>query len=166
MKLRIKELRTALGWTQAELADRACVRRATINRLENHPAITIDLDVLDRIASALGVEPGFVLVRGAASKGGNGRRPGGRPEFDGLEHRLNRKVGTAEFAAAADASYDGFAVAPPAFGDQVREWLKGSDAVPVKLVRACRRAATTYDGRFQDKEHRDLLRAYATRQKA
>jgi transcriptional regulator with XRE-family HTH domain len=61
--LRVRELREALGLTQAELAQRAAVRRATVNRIENARVTAIDLDVLERIADALGVEPGFVIVR-------------------------------------------------------------------------------------------------------
>ena len=67
LMLRVRELREALGLTQAELADRAGVRRATINRIENAHVTAIDLEVLEKIADALRVEPGFIVVR----------RPGG-----------------------------------------------------------------------------------------
>ena len=49
--------------TQGELAERAGVRRATVNRVENAAPTSIDLRVLDQLATALGVEPGFLLVR-------------------------------------------------------------------------------------------------------
>ena len=68
--LRVRELREALGLTQAELAERAGVRRATVNRIENARVTAIDLEVLEKLASALRVEPGFIVVRasgGAAS---------------------------------------------------------------------------------------------------
>jgi len=60
---RLRELRTALGITQAELARRAGVRRATISRLENARVSAIDLMVLERVAEVLAVEPGFLLTR-------------------------------------------------------------------------------------------------------
>jgi len=56
-------LRDAKGWTQRELAEAANVRIATVSRIENHMPQTIDLAVLDRLATALGVDPGFLLVR-------------------------------------------------------------------------------------------------------
>jgi transcriptional regulator with XRE-family HTH domain len=64
IRLRVRELREALGLTQAELAERADVRRATVNRIENAHVTAIDLAVLDRLATALRVEPGFLIVRG------------------------------------------------------------------------------------------------------
>ena len=56
-------MREALGLTQAELAERAGVRHATVNRIENARVTAIDLQVLERLADALRVEPGFILVR-------------------------------------------------------------------------------------------------------
>lgn len=70
--LRVRELREALGLTQAELAERASVRRATVNRIENARVTAIDLEVLEKIADALGVEPGFIIVR--ASGGTSSRQ--------------------------------------------------------------------------------------------
>ena len=70
--LRVRDLREALGLTQAELAERAGVRRATVNRIENAKVTAIDLEVLEKLADALGVEPGFILVR---SSGGEGSKP-------------------------------------------------------------------------------------------
>jgi len=61
--LRIRELRQALGLTQADLAARAGVRRATVSRLENSRVSAIDLGVLEKLADLLGVEPGFLLSR-------------------------------------------------------------------------------------------------------
>ena len=69
--LRVRDLREALGLTQAELAERAGVRRATVNRIENAKVTAIDLEVLEKLADALGVEPGFILVR---SPGGTGSK--------------------------------------------------------------------------------------------
>ena len=70
--IRIRELREALGLTQAELAARAGVRRATVNRIENARVTAIDLEVLEKLADALRVEPGFIIVR---SSGGTGAKP-------------------------------------------------------------------------------------------
>ena len=61
--LRLREFRHALGLTQAELAARAGVRRATVSRLENSRVTAVDLVVLEKLADLLGVEPGFLLSR-------------------------------------------------------------------------------------------------------
>ena len=63
LMLRVRELREALGLTQAELAERAGVRRATVNRIEHARVTAIDLKVLEKLADALRVEPGFIVVR-------------------------------------------------------------------------------------------------------
>ena len=73
--LRVRELREALGLTQAELAERAGVRRATVNRIENAKVTAIDLEVLDKLADALGVEPGFILVRSSGGTGSKAHPP-------------------------------------------------------------------------------------------
>jgi transcriptional regulator with XRE-family HTH domain len=65
LRIRVRELRETLGLTQAELAERAGVRRATVNRIENARVTAIDLTVLESLAKALGVEPGFLIVRDA-----------------------------------------------------------------------------------------------------
>jgi transcriptional regulator with XRE-family HTH domain len=65
--IRLRELRLALGISQAELAARARTRRATVSRLENSRVTAIDLDVLEKLADALGVEPGFLLSRAPAA---------------------------------------------------------------------------------------------------
>jgi transcriptional regulator with XRE-family HTH domain len=57
--------------TQAELADRAVVRRATVSRIENSHISAIDMDVLERLADALGVEPGFLVVRETSKRASN-----------------------------------------------------------------------------------------------
>lgn len=71
--LRLRELREAKGWTQRDLAEAAHVRIATVSRLENHIPASIDLEVLDRLARALGVDPGFLLARVKHST--RGRKP-------------------------------------------------------------------------------------------
>jgi DNA-binding Xre family transcriptional regulator len=67
--LRVRELREALGLTQAELAERAGIRRATVNRIENAHVTAIDLEVLEKLGDALRVEPGFLIVRASGEEG-------------------------------------------------------------------------------------------------
>lgn len=61
--LNLKSLREAAGLTQAELAERAQTRQATISDLENGKSRRIEFDLLDRLCAALGVEPGGLLER-------------------------------------------------------------------------------------------------------
>lgn len=57
---RLRELRLAEGWTQAELAERAGLGRATIERLERTGVIT--LPRLLRVAAVLGFLDRFAEV--------------------------------------------------------------------------------------------------------
>jgi ribosome-binding protein aMBF1 (putative translation factor) len=50
----VKRARTAAGLTQAQLATRAATTQAVIARIESGTAFTASLDLLDRIARALG----------------------------------------------------------------------------------------------------------------
>ena len=63
LALRIKELRSAKGWSQRELARRAGVRQATVSHFESRNVKTVDLSILERIAKALGCDPAFLLVK-------------------------------------------------------------------------------------------------------
>ena len=63
LSLRIKEIRQVKGWTQTELARRAGIRRATVNRIENARVKAIDLEVLEKLAKALDVDPGYLIVK-------------------------------------------------------------------------------------------------------
>ncbi len=63
LSLRIREIRQVKGWTQTELARRAGIRRATVNRIENARVKAIDLDVLEKLAKALGCDPGYLIVK-------------------------------------------------------------------------------------------------------
>lgn len=69
ISLRVRELRQALGLTQAALAERAGLQRVTVSRIERHRVKGIDFSTLERLADALGVDPGFLIVRES------GRRP-------------------------------------------------------------------------------------------
>ena len=51
--VRLRELRDARGWTQAELAKRAEVTRATVSRIEGGKVRSLDLDVFEKLATAL-----------------------------------------------------------------------------------------------------------------
>lgn len=61
--LRVRELRESRGLTQAALAAAARVRIATVSEIENARTTRVDLEVLDRLADALGVEPGELVAR-------------------------------------------------------------------------------------------------------
>ena len=61
--LRIKELRSARGWSQRELSRRAGVRQATVSHLESGDVKTVDLSVLERLAKALQVDAGYLIVK-------------------------------------------------------------------------------------------------------
>jgi transcriptional regulator with XRE-family HTH domain len=67
--LRLRELREAAELSQEELAARVGARQATISDLERGKAIRIDLALIDRLAKALGIEPGELFVRTPARKG-------------------------------------------------------------------------------------------------
>lgn len=60
--VRLKEVRTARGLTQAALAEKAGVRRATVNRIENSRVTAIDLVVLEKLANALGVNASALIL--------------------------------------------------------------------------------------------------------
>lgn len=75
IRLRVRELREAKGWTQAQLAEAAGIARVpTISDYESGRIQRPDLETLDRIAKALGVDPGFLLVREDAPRHRKGQR--------------------------------------------------------------------------------------------
>ena len=61
--LRVRELREAKGLSQVELARKAEVRQATLSAIEKGQTRRVDFDVLERLARALGVDPGFLVVK-------------------------------------------------------------------------------------------------------
>jgi transcriptional regulator with XRE-family HTH domain len=63
LRISLLDARKKAGLTQTELADKANVRQATISEIERGATSRIDLDVLDRLSAALGVEPGELLER-------------------------------------------------------------------------------------------------------
>ena len=61
MRTRVREIRRTLGWTQNDLAERACVTQGAISGVENG-RLNATADTLERIAKALGVELGDLFV--------------------------------------------------------------------------------------------------------
>ncbi len=61
--LRIQELREVKGWSQAELARRAGVPQPTISRLEAGQSESVNLPNLEKLATALGCDPGYLIVK-------------------------------------------------------------------------------------------------------
>lgn len=72
--LRIKPLREAAGLSQGELADRIGTRRETLNRLERGKSGRIELELLDKLAHALGVAPGELFERRTVRKAADRKR--------------------------------------------------------------------------------------------
>lgn len=54
MESKLKHAREKMGWSQAELAEKACVSRATISALENQKATNMKTTTLTKLADALG----------------------------------------------------------------------------------------------------------------
>ncbi len=61
IELRLRELRERRGWSQAELGRRAGVSASTVNRAERGETRTLSLGNLEKLAQALGVQPGSLL---------------------------------------------------------------------------------------------------------
>ncbi len=59
--LKLAELRSKAGLSQMELAERAGTTQGTISNLETGKSRRIELDLLDRIAEALGRKPSELL---------------------------------------------------------------------------------------------------------
>ncbi|MDP9178939.1 MAG: helix-turn-helix transcriptional regulator [Gemmatimonadota bacterium] len=60
IRLRIQEVREALGWSQRELAVAANVRQATISKVESGRGV--NLKTLEKLANALNVDAGKLVV--------------------------------------------------------------------------------------------------------
>jgi len=63
-RFRLAEILAQRGMTQSELARKAGVSFPTVNRMCSNQAVQVTLAVLDKLAAALGVEPGDLIVRG------------------------------------------------------------------------------------------------------
>ena len=68
IRLRVRELRAAKAMSQEQLARAAKVRTATLTQIENARTTRVDLGVLERLADALGVDPGFLIERTRARR--------------------------------------------------------------------------------------------------
>jgi len=60
---RLREILAKFGMSQGELSRQSGVSMATINRMCTNATGQVSLATLDRIAAALGVEPGELIVR-------------------------------------------------------------------------------------------------------
>ncbi|MEO7684471.1 MAG: helix-turn-helix transcriptional regulator [Gemmatimonadaceae bacterium] len=69
IQLRVKELREAKGISAAALARQAGIRAGTLSAIENNRTTGVDFDVLERLATALDVDPGFLVVKRGAKRG-------------------------------------------------------------------------------------------------
>ena len=61
ISLRIRELRQAKSWSQIELARCAGVTQATVSRIEGGKVASLDLEVFEKLAKALGVHPAVLI---------------------------------------------------------------------------------------------------------
>lgn len=62
LRVALKDLREKRGLSQEALGVAAEVRQATISEMESGRTRRVSLDVLERLAKALGVQPGELLV--------------------------------------------------------------------------------------------------------
>ena len=62
IRLRVRELREAKGINQTEFAELAGIRRATLAAIEAEQTKGVDFETLERIADALGVDAGYLIV--------------------------------------------------------------------------------------------------------
>ena len=63
LTVRIKELREVKGWSQAELSRQSGVAQGMISRMENAQVESIHLPALEKLARALGCDPGYLIVK-------------------------------------------------------------------------------------------------------
>lgn len=61
--LRVRELREARRWSLRELARRAGLRPASLSAIERGQTTGIDFETLEKLAKALEVDPGYLLVK-------------------------------------------------------------------------------------------------------
>ena len=62
-RFRLAQLLEERGMSQSELARRSGITFATINAMTRNRTTGVQLDTLDRLARALGVEPGALIER-------------------------------------------------------------------------------------------------------
>ena len=64
IQIRLRELRTAKGLTQVQLAELCGMPQSTISRIESGSTTGVDFETLDRLAAALGVHPSELITYG------------------------------------------------------------------------------------------------------
>ena len=69
IRLRLKELREARGWTQTELAERSGVPQGTISKIESGKTGGIDFDNLEKLADALNVNAAVLIHHEQVKRG-------------------------------------------------------------------------------------------------
>jgi transcriptional regulator with XRE-family HTH domain len=69
VSLRLRELRDAKGWSQAELSRRSGVPQPTISRLEAGKLETISLSQLEKLAVAFGVNAAVLIEHEPEKRG-------------------------------------------------------------------------------------------------
>jgi DNA-binding Xre family transcriptional regulator len=68
-KLRVKQIAEAKGIKQSHLQISAAVTPPLLNRYWNNKTRTVDLTELEKIAQALGVQPGDLIISDAEYEG-------------------------------------------------------------------------------------------------
>ena len=61
VRIRLKEVRESRGLTQVELAERSGVGRPAISNIETGKTSAIDFEVLEKLATALGVNAAVLV---------------------------------------------------------------------------------------------------------
>jgi transcriptional regulator with XRE-family HTH domain len=67
IRLRVQELREALGWSQRELGRRSGVRHATISEAE--AGASVSLATLEKLANALDVNAAALIIHDRGPRG-------------------------------------------------------------------------------------------------
>jgi transcriptional regulator with XRE-family HTH domain len=68
VSLRVKELRQAKGWRQVDLAERSGIDQGNISKIEQGQTRGVDFATLEKLADALGVDAGFLIVHERTTK--------------------------------------------------------------------------------------------------
>ena len=71
--VRVKQLRRVNGWSQSELSRRSGVSQAVISRLESGTTKSVNFKNLEKLASAMGCDPGYLIVSSPGLKRGRAR---------------------------------------------------------------------------------------------
>lgn len=62
IRLRVRELRDAKGWTQVQLAEKAGIRAATLIAIEKGQTKGVDFATLERLADVFGCDAAYLIV--------------------------------------------------------------------------------------------------------